>query len=75
MCKVIADRRSDRVLGVHILAPEASALIGEAALAIEHGLTAQSIGRTTHPHPTMGELLMEAAEAVHRQAIHIFSPK
>jgi dihydrolipoamide dehydrogenase len=75
LCKVVADAKTDKVLGVHILAPEASSLIGEGALAVELGLTAQDIGRTTHPHPSFGELLMETAEAVHRQAIHIPNPK
>jgi dihydrolipoamide dehydrogenase len=75
LCKVVADAKTDKVLGVHILAPEASSLIGEGALAIESALTARDVGRTTHPHPSFGELLMETAEAVHRQAIHIPNPK
>ena len=71
MCKIVADRKTDRVLGVHILAPEASSLIGEGVVAIEQGLTARALATATHPHPTFGELLMEAAEAVHNQAIHL----
>jgi dihydrolipoamide dehydrogenase len=75
LCKLVVDRKTDRLLGAHILAPGASDLIAECTLAIEHGLTARDIGRAVHPHPTISELVMEAAEAVHQQAIHIPSPK
>jgi dihydrolipoamide dehydrogenase len=71
MCKIVADRKTDKVLGVHILAPEASSLISEGALAVRYGITARDLGSTVHPHPTLGELLMEAAEDVHRQSIHL----
>jgi len=70
LVKVVSDSESDSVLGVHILAPEASTMISEAALAIEVGATAEDIALTVHPHPTMGETLMEAAENVHGKAIH-----
>jgi dihydrolipoamide dehydrogenase len=75
MCKIIADRKTDRIIGVHILAPEASSLISEGALAVQHGITARDLASTVHPHPTLGELLMEAAESVHGRAIHIPPPK
>jgi dihydrolipoamide dehydrogenase len=75
MCKIVTDRKTDRILGVHILAPEASNLISEAALAVQYGITAQALAAVIHPHPTMGELLMEAAESVHNQAIHIPPPR
>jgi dihydrolipoamide dehydrogenase len=71
LCKIVADRKTDKILGVHILAPEASSLISEGALAVQYGITARDLARTVHPHPTLGELLMEAAEDVHRQAIHL----
>lgn len=71
LAKVIVDRFDDSVVGVHILAPEASSLIGEGALALEMGATAEDIGLTIHPHPTLSEILMEAAENVHKRAIHI----
>jgi dihydrolipoamide dehydrogenase len=71
MCKIVADRKTDRIIGVHILAPEASSLISEGALAVQYGITAQGLAATIHPHPTLGELMMEAAEDVHNQAIHI----
>ncbi len=71
LAKIIAKRETDEVLGIHILGPEASSLVGEAALAIEMVATAEDIGLTIHPHPTLTEVLMEAAENVHKRAIHI----
>ena len=71
--KILADEKTDVVLGVGIVGPEASSLIGEAALAIEMGARAQDVALTVHPHPTLTETLMEAAEAVEGQAIHIMN--
>ena len=68
--KVIADAKTDRLLGVHILASGASDLISEAVLALEMGATAEDLALTVHPHPTMSEGIMEAAEALHGKAIH-----
>lgn len=69
--KMIADEKTNVVLGVHIVGPEASNLISEAALAIEMGATLEDIALTIHPHPTLGETMMEAAEATLGHAIHI----
>ena len=69
--KMIADAKTDIVLGVHIVGPEASNLISEAVLAIEMGARLQDIALTIHPHPTLGETMMEAAEATLGHAIHI----
>ncbi len=69
--KVVADRSSKEVLGVQIVGPEASDLISEAALAIEMGALVDDIGLTVHPHPTLPESLMEAAENALGKAIHI----
>lgn len=71
--KIIADAKTDEILGVHIVAPEASSMIAEGALAIEMMATAEDVGLTVHPHPTLSEILMEAAENVHRRAIHILN--
>lgn len=71
--KIVADQASDIVLGAAIVGPEASNLIAEAALAIEMGATAEDLALTVHAHPTLPESLMEAAEAVHGRAIHIFA--
>jgi dihydrolipoamide dehydrogenase len=73
--KIVADAETDEVLGVHMVGPEVTELIAEAALAIEMGATAEDIARTIHAHPTLPEAMMEAAEAVHGAAIHIFQPK
>jgi dihydrolipoamide dehydrogenase len=70
MAKVIVDKHSDRILGVHILAPEASNLIAEATLALSQDMTVKEFVRTVHPHPTLSELLLEAAENVHKKSIH-----
>jgi len=68
--KVVADAGTDVLLGVHIVGPEASNLIAEAALAIEMGATAKDLALTIHVHPTLPEAIMEAAEGVHGQMIH-----
>lgn len=69
--KMIADAKSKILLGVHIVGPEASNLISEAALAIEMGARMEDLALTIHPHPTLGETMMEAAEATLGHAIHI----
>ncbi len=73
LAKVVVDGDTDEILGVHIIAPEASSLIGEAALAIELMATAEDIDMVIHPHPTISEILMEAAGNVHKKAIHIMN--
>ncbi len=73
--KIIADKNSKVVLGVQAVGPNVSELVSEAALAIEMGATLEDIALTIHPHPTIGESLMECAEAALGEAIHIFSPK
>ena len=75
MSEQIHRKKTDLVLGVHIIGAHASDLISEAALAIEMGATVEDIALTVHPHPTLGESLMEAAEAVHGMAVHILNPK
>ncbi len=73
--KMIADAKTNVLLGVHIVGPEASNLISEAALAIEMGATLEDLALTIHPHPTLGETMMEAAEATLGHAIHIIQKK
>ena len=73
--KVIADAKTDEVLGVHMVGPEVTELIAEATLAIEMGATTEDIARTIHAHPTLPEAMMEAAEAVHKMAVHIYQKK
>ncbi|MEM1140377.1 MAG: FAD-dependent oxidoreductase, partial [Pseudomonadota bacterium] len=62
--KVIADAKSDRVLGVHMIGPEVGNMIGEAAVAMEFGASAEDIARTCHAHPTLTETLRQAALGV-----------
>ncbi|MBX9766703.1 MAG: dihydrolipoyl dehydrogenase, partial [Bdellovibrionales bacterium] len=69
--KMVADAKTNIVLGVHIVGPEASNLISEAVLAIEMGARLEDIALSIHPHPTLGETLMEGAEATLGHAIHI----
>jgi dihydrolipoamide dehydrogenase len=69
--KILADAKTDRVLGVHILGPEAGNLIHEAAVAMEFGASSEDIARTCHAHPTLAEAVKEAALAVEKRAIHM----
>jgi dihydrolipoamide dehydrogenase len=73
MAKVISDDTTDKVLGVHICGAHAADLIHEGALAMKMGATAKDLAHMIHAHPTLAEALMEAAEDVHKMAIH--SPK
>ncbi len=69
--KILADAKTDRVLGVHILGPDAGNMIAEAAVAMEFGASAEDIARTCHAHPTLSEAVKEAALAAGGRAIHI----
>jgi len=69
--KILAESETDRVLGVHIIGPDAGTMIAEAVLAKEFGASAEDIARTCHAHPTLSEALKEAALAVDGRAIHI----
>jgi len=69
--KVLADARTDRIVGVHILGPRASDLIAEVTLAIEFEASAEDLARTPHAHPTLPEAVREAALAVAKRAIHV----
>ncbi|HVA28474.1 MAG TPA: FAD-dependent oxidoreductase, partial [Candidatus Baltobacteraceae bacterium] len=75
MIKLIGDAKSDLLLGMHIVAPQAESLIGEGVIALEMGATLEDIGLSVHPHPTLTEGIMDAAEAAHGKAIHIVNPK
>ena len=69
-CKVIADAKTDRILGVHILGAEAGTMIAEAVVAMEFGGSAEDLGRVCHAHPSLNETVKEAALAAWSQAIH-----
>jgi dihydrolipoamide dehydrogenase len=69
--KILADAKTDRVLGVHIVGSDAGNMIAEAAIAMEFGASAEDIARTCHAHPTLPEAVKEAALAVAKRAIHM----
>jgi dihydrolipoamide dehydrogenase len=71
LVKILADAKTDRVLGVHILCADAGNMIAEAAVAMEFGAAAEDIARTCHAHPTLPEAVKEAALAVANRAINM----
>jgi dihydrolipoamide dehydrogenase len=71
LIKLLADARTDRILGVHILGPHAAELINQAAMAISFGASSEDLARTCQAHPTLGEALREAALAATGRAIHL----
>ncbi|HAH05853.1 MAG TPA: dihydrolipoyl dehydrogenase [Elusimicrobia bacterium] len=73
--KVVGDKADARLLGVGIVGPDASDLIGEAALALRMKATLRDLAETVHPHPTLSEALMEAAEAALGECIHLPPPR
>jgi dihydrolipoamide dehydrogenase len=70
MVKILADREDDRILGVHMVGTRVSELIAEAAVAMEFQASAEDLARTCHAHPTLSEVVREAALAVDKRAIH-----
>ena len=69
--KILAEKETDKILGVHIMAPNAGEMIHEAAIALQYGASSEDIARTCHAHPTMSEALKEAAMATYDKPIHI----
>lgn len=70
LVKVVTDAKDDRLLGVHMVGPSVTDMISEAVVAIETGLTAEDLALCIHPHPTLAEVVMEAAEDVHGLCVH-----
>lgn len=68
--KILADKATDRILGVHIIGPNAGEMIAEACLAMEYGASSEDIARTCHAHPTLSEALKEACMATYDKPIH-----
>jgi dihydrolipoamide dehydrogenase len=75
LTKLVIDPKTERVLGVGIAGVGAGDMISEGALAIEMGATAADVKLTIHPHPTLSETLMEAAEVFYGQSTHVYRPK
>ena len=69
--KILADKATDKVLGAHIIGPDAGTLIAEVALAIEFGASAEDVARTSHAHPSLNEAVKEAALAAWDKPVHI----
>ncbi len=69
--KLLADKKTDRLLGAQIIGPDAGGLIAELTTAIEFGASAEDVARTCHAHPTLSEAVKEAALALEGGAIHI----
>jgi dihydrolipoamide dehydrogenase len=69
--KILADKATDKVLGAHIIGPDAGTLIAELVLAMEFGASAEDVARTCHAHPSLNEAVKEAALAVDGRALHI----
>ena len=69
--KVLADAKTDRVLGVHMIGPTVGEMIAEAAVLMEFGGSAEDLARTCHAHPTLTEAVKEAALAVGKRPIHM----
>jgi dihydrolipoamide dehydrogenase len=69
--KILADRATDRILGAHIIGPDAGTLIAELATAMEFGASSEDVARTCHAHPSLNEAVKEAAMAVEGRALHI----
>jgi dihydrolipoamide dehydrogenase len=68
--KIVSESKYDEILGVHIIGPHATEILAEACVAMQLESTAEELGRTIHAHPTVSESVMEAAEDVHKLAIH-----
>jgi dihydrolipoamide dehydrogenase len=75
MTKLIIDPETERILGVGLAGSGAGELIAEGVVAIEMGMTASDLKLSIHPHPTLSETLMEAAEVFFGQATHVYKPK
>ena len=69
--KLLSDKETDKLLGAHIIGPDAGALIAECVTALEFGASAEDVARTCHAHPTLSEAVKEAALAVDGRAIHV----
>ena len=75
MTKLIIDPETERILGVGIVGTGAGELISEGTLAIEMGALASDLKLTIHPHPTLSETVMEAADVFFGESAHIYKPK
>ena len=68
--KILSDKKTDRILGIHIIGPNAGEMIAEGTLGVEYGASAEDIGRTCHAHPTLAEAFKEACMSAYDKPIH-----
>jgi dihydrolipoamide dehydrogenase len=71
LVKILSDKKTSRIVGAHIVGPQAGELIHELVLGMEYGASAEDIARTCHAHPTLSEAVKEAALAASFKPIHI----
>ena len=72
MVKILTDKETDRILGVHIIGPNAGEMIMEGVIGMEYGAASEDIARTCHAHPTLSEAFKEAAMAASGRSIHFW---
>ena len=70
LCKFLCCAKTDKILGIHLLGPNAGEMIAEGVLAMEYGASSEDVARTCHAHPTLSEAFKEAAMACHDKPIH-----
>lgn len=70
LVKVLSDKKTDRILGAHIIGPGAGEMISEAVIGIEYGASSEDLARTCHAHPTLSEAFKEACMAAYNKPIH-----
>jgi dihydrolipoamide dehydrogenase len=70
MVKILTHKDTDKILGIHIIGPNAGEMIAEGVLGMEYGAAAEDIGRTCHAHPTLSEAFKEACMSAYDKAIH-----
>ena len=73
--KIVADKKSDKVLGVHVVGVHATEIIHSAVVAVNRGLTATQLGSVIFGHPVISEAVMEAAHDVHKMSVHLAKKK
>lgn len=71
MVKILSDKETDRILGIHIIGPNAGEMIAEGVLGMEYGASSEDIARVCHAHPTLSEAFKEACMGVYDKPIHM----
>lgn len=69
--KILTDKKTDKILGIHVIGPNAGEMIAEGVLGMEYGAAAEDIGRTCHAHPTLSEAFKEACMSAYDKPIHM----